>query len=357
MSVDLLARELRAWQKVLLVGPPGCGKTARVRAGAEKAGFRVAAWRLAQCDRVDVAGALVPDFAAGVTRQLPLEPLANIIRSEGPVLWFLDDLGQAPIDVQAAVLRYFDSGELPGHVLIWAATNRVSDRAGVVGLIEPLRSRFDAAYVIPTPAVAQEQRRGASPHIQALGTWEDEVRGWLAWAERTYPDCPEIIGWIRLSLTQDGSELPQGQQPILYGWEPQSDPAVRLPDYRTWEAALRRWRAGLRDLDSLRACVGGQQAQALMAWLEGVRAPSVDEIYANPEQVPLPDGAYTLTLARLEAALREGRKVEPAVIYITRWPEQWAYAAARALYRVRPECGRSKPWRDWYAAHKELFTL
>jgi len=339
------------------VGPPGCGKTARIRAAAAAAGYRVVAWRLAQCDRVDVAGALIPDASAGITRQLPLAPLADILNSTAPTLWFLDDLGQAPIDVQAAVLRYFDEGDLPAHVLIWGATNRVGDRAGVVGLIEPLRSRFDAAYEVATPAASEAHRRGASPHVQPLGTWEEEVRGWLEWAAGQYPDCPEIRGWIALSLSLDAAELPRGQQPVLYGWEPNTDPAVRLPDYRSWESALRRWRAGLRDLESLRACIGGQQAQAFLAWLEGVRAPSIDDILATPTTAPLPDGAYTLTLARLETALREGRPVEPVATYITRWPDQWAYAAARTLYRVRPEIGRTQAWRAWYEQHKGLFSI
>ena len=52
----------------------------------------------------------------------------------------LDDLGQAPIDVQAAAMSLFDSGALPEHVLIWGATNRPGDKAGVSSLCEPLRS-------------------------------------------------------------------------------------------------------------------------------------------------------------------------------------------------------------------------
>lgn len=356
-TMDLLQQELTAGSRVLLVGPPGCGKTARVRRIAAAAGYKVFAWRLAQCDRVDVAGALVPDTDSGTTRQLPLEPLAKILASEEPTIWFLDDLGQAPHDVQAAVMRYFDAGELPPNVTIWAATNRLQDRAGVVGLIEPLRSRFDSAYVIPVPSAHEEARRGVAEGVP-LGTWEDELRAWCNWAREAYPRAPEIPAWIALSLGDHAAELPRGLQPILYGWEPHPDPAVRLPDYRSWEAALRKWSAGLRTLGALAATIGRQQAQALLHWLEGLRAPTVEEIITSPSDAPLPEGCYTLMSERLRAYVTApAANVEAAAEYITRWPAQWAFFAARLLYRAAPTIAKTRAWGRWFQAHKDKFVV
>src|SRR4249920_1920753 len=98
---------MAAGQRVLLVGPPGCGKTARVQAEADAAGAELVVMRASLMERVDVGGALVPDMAAGVTRALPLELLADLQSTTTPTWLFLDDLGQAPIDVQSALMRFF----------------------------------------------------------------------------------------------------------------------------------------------------------------------------------------------------------------------------------------------------------
>lgn len=358
--LDTLTQELQCRQRVLLVGPPGCGKTARIQAAAAAAGFKVVAWRLAQCDRVDIAGALVPDTKAGVTRQLPLKPLAEILKSEGPTLWFLDDLGQAPLDVQAAVLRYFDSGELPPNVLIWGATNRTTDRAGVYGLIEPLRSRFHVAYAVPVPQAAEEQRRGVADAV-VLGAWHDEIRAWCDWAAAAYPKAPEMVAWHRLVLSGQDGELPKGLQPVLYGWEPKTDPAVRMPDYRSWEAVLIRWSHGMRSLPQLAAAIGMSQAQALLAWVDGAQGcPAAETVLSSPKDAPLPEGYYTLMVERLVGALRQdsaASRLEAAMTYCTRFPLQWAYFAARRLYKDAPQVGTTRAWVAWYKEHKDVFTV
>src|SRR5437764_12206019 len=125
---------MAAGQRVLLVGPPGCAKTARIASVAKELGKRLVVMRASLSERVDFGGALVPDTKAGVTRALPLEVLADLQSTTEPTLLFLDDLGQAPIDVQAALMRLFDDGALSPHVLIWGATNRPGDVAGVTRL-------------------------------------------------------------------------------------------------------------------------------------------------------------------------------------------------------------------------------
>ncbi len=146
-----LSLELKARQNVLLIGPPGCAKTARILDAARANGFRVVTWRASLMERVDISGCIVPDHAAAVSRQLPFADIAELRACTDDVLLFVDDLGQAPIDVQAALMRAFDNGFFPPNVVIWAATNRPGDKAGVNSLCEPLRSRFNSAYIIPTP--------------------------------------------------------------------------------------------------------------------------------------------------------------------------------------------------------------
>ncbi|MEI6873319.1 MAG: AAA family ATPase, partial [Verrucomicrobiota bacterium] len=147
MKVNL-SKLLRAKLRVLLVGKPGLAKTARVLEAAREAGYRTVIFRTSLSERVDLGGCLVPDVAAGVTVALPLQLLADLKKASDKVLVFLDDLGQAPMDVQAATMSLFDKGTLPENVVIWGATNRPGDKAGVTSLCEPLRSRFHVAFAI-----------------------------------------------------------------------------------------------------------------------------------------------------------------------------------------------------------------
>src|SRR5436190_994229 len=98
MNLDKL---LQARLRVLLVGPPGIGKTGRIMSINAQAGYRLMVSRASLKERIDYGGALVPDCAAGITRALPLEELHELRSTKAPTLLFLDDLGQAPIDVQA----------------------------------------------------------------------------------------------------------------------------------------------------------------------------------------------------------------------------------------------------------------
>ena len=77
-------------------------------------------------------------------------PLGTCIRlsiPRVPTVWFLDDLGQASPAVQAAFMQLLLARRVNGHALpdcvtFAAATNRRVDRAGVSGILEPVKSRF-----------------------------------------------------------------------------------------------------------------------------------------------------------------------------------------------------------------------
>src|SRR6185436_20188967 len=96
-----------------------------------------------------------------------------------PCLWFLDDLGQAPPAVQASYMPWLLEREcagnrLPDHVVVMAATNRRTDRAGVAGVLEPVKSRF-----------------------ASIVTLEPDVDEWCDWAIKQPFMPPEVVAFIR----------------------------------------------------------------------------------------------------------------------------------------------------------------
>lgn len=347
-----LAKLVSARRRVLLVGPPGCGKTARVGAAAREAGFGFEHVPLHHTERVDWGGCFVPDSAAGVTRQLPLERLHRWVNSSAPVLVLIDDLGKAPIDVQGALKSVITRGSntLPPKLVIWGATNRPQDKAGVSGLDESLRSEFDVAFSIPVPGFADKADGSVG-----LGSWADEVTRWCDWAMANGAD-PFVVAWHR--SPQFGAVYPVG--PVLYGWKPSADPSLRFPDYRSWESVLRLRAEGIDDLDTTAAAVGQGQAAAFLAFVRmAAKLPAVEQVWLDPHGAPVPadPGAQVFVATRLGGAVTD-KLVTPFVEYINRLPGPISCLAARDAYRrLGAAFTGAKAGYDWFVAHKEIFEV
>jgi hypothetical protein len=339
---------MAAGQRVLLVGPPGCAKTARIAAVAKDLGRRLVVMRASLSERVDFGGALVPDMKAGVTKALPLDVLADLQTTTEPTLLFLDDLGQAPIDVQAALMRLFDEGTLSPQVLIWGATNRPGDVAGVTRLCEPLRSRFHLAFEIPAPGSANTAADGPV----MLGTWQDEVAQWTEWAMDNGAPA-EIIAWHRSTGARE-------ENSPLYNWKPSAHPAVRMPDYRSWETVIRLWQNGIQDLSSISAAIGKPAAAEFLAFARlANKLPTPDQVWMDPKGAPVPDDPAALYLvASMLAAAVEQQHATAAVQYMSRMPRVYGALLARDMYRkLGAKLSGSKEWVFWFTENQELFAV
>jgi len=342
-STQTLRSELSAHQNVLLVGPPGTGKTARIIATARAAGYRVVTWRASLMERVDISGCIVPDVPGGVSRQLPFCDVAELRATKEPTILFVDDLGQAPGDVQAALMRTFDGGFFPDNVVIWAATNRPGDKAGVNSLCEPLRSRFHSCYVIPTPGSEDKPDGGVM-----LGEWRDEVESWCEWAMDNAAPV-EIIAWHRSTVGKS-----------LYAWKPCADPSVRMADYRSWGAMIQRWNAGLQSLAQCAAVIGKPAAAEFLAFAAlASQLPSPDQVWLDPDGAPLPDqpSAQWLIVTSLGRAVTA--PTAPAFIrYISRLPRVMAALGARDAYRrLGAHLSGCREWVKWFTDNQGLFTV
>jgi hypothetical protein len=340
-----LARLMAADQRVLLVGPPGCAKTARIRAAAAQCGRELVVMRASLSERVDFGGALVPDMKAGITKALPLELLANLRVTTVPTYLFLDDLGQAPIDVQAALMRLFDEGELSPSVLIGGATNRPGDVAGVTRLCEPLRSRFHLAFAIATSAEAEADRASGAV---VLGTWAQEVAAWCDWA-LDQGAAAEIVAWHRSTTGR-----------TLYSWKPHADPGVRMPDYRTWEAVIRLWNAGIQDLSTISAAIGKPIAAEFLSFARlADKLPTPDQVWMDPKGAPVPNDPSALYLvASMLAAAVTPEHATALVQYLARLPRVYGALLARDTFRkLGSKLSGNKEWVRWFTANQEIFAV
>lgn len=348
-SIRRLAALINARKRILLVGPPGTAKTARFLQVAKLLGWKffygIDGRTADLMDRLDAAGAVVPDVAAGVSRVLPLAALKAIVECREPAIWFIDEIGRAPLDVQGAINAIVDQLKREGSpVVVVAATNRPQDRAGVASLSEQLRSRFDVTFAISTSDADDRDQT-----VARLAPWSEEVSGWCDYAADAGFD-PLVIGWHRHT---SGS--------TLYNWKPNANAAIRFADYRSWQTVSELCAAGLRDTDTLTAAIGREIAVQFAAFAAlAAELPLPSAILADPQGAPLPasPAASYFISSKLPQAVSKPTQVPAFLSYIDRLPREYTALAARDIHRRHGEgfLTRSSEWNAWFAANNALFT-
>ena len=144
--ISLLAETIKAKLPILVEGSPGIGKSDIITAAAASAGADLILSHPAVSDPTDLKGLPWID-KSGQADFKPFGDLRSAMQADKPTVWFFDDLGQASAAVQASAMQLFLAREVNGHrisdhVVFMAATNRRTDRAGVTGILEPVKSRF-----------------------------------------------------------------------------------------------------------------------------------------------------------------------------------------------------------------------
>jgi DNA polymerase III delta prime subunit len=264
----ILKSEIENNQNVLLVGPPGCGKTARINQVVQEIGKTMFVVRASVSERIDVTGAFIPDQQSGFTKVLPIEWYKRSHDLRDKAVVFLDDLGQAPTEVQASLMMVWDE-LVPRGVTIVGATNRINDQAGVFGILSPLITRFDAVYRI---AVGSDSSLNTS-NIPSLSSEREELEAWIAWAN-SVDAAPEIVAFHRAT-----------NGVWLYQFKPTQDPEQRYPDYRAWGSLIKRWKLGLISDVHINATLGLKCATAFKSFIEeSVKIPTIDKLFEDPSQ-------------------------------------------------------------------------
>jgi hypothetical protein len=146
---ELLAAMIPERLPLLITGAPGIGKSDIVSQAAQAAQADLLISHPAVSDPTDFKG--LPWFEKG-DKSASFKPFGEFntaLNAVNSTLWLFDDLGQASPAVQAACMQLFLARRINGHILpdcitFVAATNRRVDRAGVSGILEPVKSRFAA---------------------------------------------------------------------------------------------------------------------------------------------------------------------------------------------------------------------
>ena len=320
----VLAKALPARRPILIVGPPGVGKTDIVKQAAKAAKMDLLISHPVVSDPTDYKG--LPGIVDGAAEFLPYGDLRKLIDAKKPTVCFLDDLGQAPPIVQAAAMQLLLARRVNGHkvsdkVTFVAASNRRQDKAGVTSVLEPVKSRFASIIELTV-----------------------DVDDWCGWAlENGVP--AQVVAFIRFKPA------------LLCAFEPTAD-LTNSPCPRTVTNAATWLADGVTDYDVIAGAAGAGFATELIAFLDVWKnLPSPDAVLMDPDGAPIP--TEPATLYALIGALVDKVSENSAgrlVRYADRLPDEWAVLLVRDAERRCKEVATTKEYIKWVTNHQGLLV-
>lgn len=249
-------------RRVLLVGSPGLGKTSIVAKAtrAAKAGLEV--FKAGVHGPEDVTG--LP-FRSEDSKSAVFLPFGFLKRVQdaaagknGRMVVFLDDMGQGTQAMNTALMKFIDDYRTSPHISFIAATNKRTDRSGVNGVFEAVKSRFHTIVEVTA-----------------------NLKDWTVWASGAGIDS-RVISYLAF------------RPDCLHVFDPKAIGDMdNFPCPRTWEQA-----SELLALDLPRAvrtaALAGAVGPAVAAEFDGFlrvaeSLPDVDALIVNPDKAAVPE--------------------------------------------------------------------
>lgn len=304
---------------VLITGRPGIGKSDIVEQTAKATDHELLISHPVVEDPTDSKGLPFPSADGATAKFLPFGDLERAMTARRPLIWFLDDLGQASPAVQAAKMQLLLArrvGEhvLPPQVTFLAATNRRTDNAGVSGILDPVISRFATVVEL-----------------------EPSIDGWTQWAVRENIP-PALIAFLRF-------------RPDLLSVQKTSRDIENTPSPRSWGFVAKTMDVVPKHLEhiSYAGSVGEGAATELVGFLQIYRElPQPDAILLAPDTAMIP--TMPAALFAIAAALA-ARATESNFDRIVRYAERLAAEGHREFVAllVRDSVERNPQIQNSYA--------
>lgn len=327
---EVMRHGLRHGFNQLWCGAPGVGKTEIIQQAAAEEGYDVLISHPVTADPTDYKGLPVRlELKDGriVAAFLPFGDLRQIIEATRPLLFFIDDLIQAPPAVQAAGMQLLQARKINDHkvadcVRMMAATNRKEDKAGGTTVLNPVKSRF---------------------FIMHLGCNQED---WALWAMKNGidPVCisftnyrPEFISNVEVSPDLQNLPCPRNMTEMFRCWMTHDYP----------KAAEHAYLAGR----------GGSVATSEFLAFARVweHLPDVNKCLKDPDsfQVPTkPDILYALSGAL--AAKADKKNAANFFKACSRLGKDFSVLAVRDALRRDKSLLDVDQFTDWLVAHQDV---
>jgi hypothetical protein len=281
---------------VLALGLPGIGKTQVPMDIARRLGWGCEGICMPLVNPTFLMG--YPYRENGHADHAPFGSLSRLMKSEGPCVGILDDLGAASGETCKSALRLLQFREvcgkpLPAHVRLIALSNDVGHGITIEGLIEPMKDRF-VSIINVEPAVDDTVRYGLA-------------KGWPAWELAYIRNNPEALHDCKpLKSMQRSGATPRG-----------------------WEGVAALDAGGYLDLgvgaELIQGAVGKGQGAAAMAFRGIVNElPDVDAALMDPEHSLVPENPSAKWLVSMALAGKmNGANFGRCVKYLSRLPQMF----------------------------------
>ena len=307
---------------ILVKGAPGVGKSDIISQSVQSLGYDIIIEHPAVSDPTDYKG--MPYVGNGHAEFLPFGSLRKIINATKPTVYVMDDVGQAANSVQAALMQLILARRVNGNrvadcVTFLAATNRHSDRAGVSGLLEPVKSRFAAIFELIT-----------------------DLEDWTKWALQANLPA-ELIAFIRFRPN------------FLHNFTPTNE-IKNSPCPRTIANAGKLMAAGIPpsiEYQTFAGAAGEEFAAEFCGFLKIFRTlPNPDLVIASPLTAEVPSDPATL-YALCGALSRRVKKenIDNLVAYADRLPEEFSIMLITDSANSNKEIIETSAYITWCSKH------
>jgi len=320
-----LLRCVKANLPVLLKGAPGVGKTDICSQVAEELEMNFIPIIPVICDPTDAKGVPARN-GDGKWEWHLIGDARRIIEAKEPTMVLIDDLGQAPTMVQAAfmqwiLLRRIGEHPIPDCVYILSATNRREDRAGVTGILEPVKSRF--ATIIEM---------------------EPDEGDWAEWAfAHEMPGKLIAFGHFRPALLTD--------------FQPTAD-IKNGPCPRTFANAGKLINAGIEDMETISGAVGEGCAVEMLGFFKyWQQLPNLDAVIADPDKADVPRepaALYAIVTGLVEKVTKNN--IERIFRYGKKLPKDFQILLGRDCIRRDKTIQTTKAFVKWAVDNKDVLT-
>ncbi len=310
---------------VMLVGGPGTAKTDMGTQSTARVGFDLLTSHPVVQQSIDYKGMpwVYNQDGKIFASWVPYGDMRVLIEATSPLVFFIDDLGQAPDDVQAAVMqlllkREIDGHKISEHVRFIAATNRRQDRAGVRGVLDPVKGRFITIIQV-----------------------EVDAEDWVRWG-LTHGMPPILLAYIRMNPN------------MLLKGDPTPD-IVNVANPRTVAAVGKIITAkhpypqeALYEL--IEGAAGAEFAADFYPWLANAnKLPNIDAIIQKPKQAPIPDDdpSVLLLICTALAARADMVNFDNIVTYAKRLPMEFSTRMMYDIGATKKDLTQTSAYIDW----------
>nr|NIV13252.1 ATP-binding protein [Fodinibius sp.] len=251
---------------------------------------------------------------------IPFNDLKRMITADKPLVVFFDDLGQAPPAVQASIMQLLLARRIGEHkvsdqVSMIAATNGKKHKAGVKGILEPVKSRFVTIVELIFDEDAWfdwAMNEGLDYKLIAFGRFKTELLcAFIPTADMINSPVPRTVHNLDKLIKLDLPEVTQ--YPIYAG--------------AVGEGFTKEFMAFLRLYDNL---------------------PNLHLLDTDPDAVEVPTKAdirYAVVSALINRITDQNFK--NIMQYISRFPIEFQAVFIHDVKKMKPEYQETKPFVDW----------